>query len=145
MEDSPLLALLRQRREVPQDMAQRYEANAPYVAPGEHSYNTPLPMMQEVAFRKWVQQNNVPFDAAAPLTDYDMRGFYSALQRGDPRAMSAVNPNDNKMHFPDFWKTPYHETFSSESQWAAPVAPQWNSLDQLVAPSGRIRFDERNR
>jgi hypothetical protein len=49
------------------------------------------------------------------------------------------------MHYPDYWKTPLHETFSADSQWAGPVAPMWNELDQLISPGGRILFDERNR
>jgi hypothetical protein len=119
--------------------------NAPYVQPGASQFNTPLSQLDEMAFRQWVARNNVPFNADAPQTDYDMRGFYRALQQQDPRAMSAVNPNDNQMHYPDRWKTPLHQTFSNESQFAVPMAPRWNSLDQLVSPGGRIMFDERNR
>lgn len=98
-----------------------------------------------MAFRQWVARNKVPFNADAPTTDYDMRGFYRGLQQQNPRAMSAVNPNDNQMHYPDYWKTPLHQTFSNESQFATSVAPRWNSLDQLVSPGGRILFDERTR
>jgi hypothetical protein len=47
------------------------------------------------------------------------------------------------MHFPDFWKTPLHQTFSNESQWAPPTAPQWTPNDQLAQPNGRVLFDER--
>ena len=48
------------------------------------------------------------------------------------------------MHFPDFWKTPYHESFSAESQWADPAkAPKWNAQDQLVLPDGTVVFDEK--
>jgi hypothetical protein len=64
---------------------------------------------------------------------------------GDPLAKNAVDPNDGIMHFPDTWKTPYHETFSNDSQWALPSAPAWNDKDQLVAPNGGILFDDRNR
>src|SRR5258706_459349 len=116
----------------------------PYVQPNlRSSYNTQLAPMDEMAFRSWVKKNNVPFNADAPTTDYDMRGFYQALRSGDPRAASAVNPNDSRLHYPDYWKTPQHETFSGESQWATPTAPQWNSLDQLVSPGSRIIFDDR--
>lgn len=120
--------------------------NAPYVKVGGNSnYNTPLSSLDEMAFRAWAQGNQVPFNADAPQSDYDMRGFWNGLQRGDPRAVSAVNPNDGRMHYPDFWKTPLHETFSQDSQWAGPMAPRWNEQDQLVAPSGRILFDERKK
>ena len=108
------------------------------------NYNTPLNPLQEFAYRNWVQQNNVPTDptSAAPQ-DYDMRGFYQGLQQGDPRAQSAVDPNDSRMHFPDFWKTPLHQTFSNESQWAPSTAPQWTPNDQLVQPNGRVVFDDK--
>jgi len=117
--------------------------NQPYIRPGQHSYDTNLGLA-EPDFRYWLAQNKVPFDPKSPVTDYDMRGFYQGLAQGDPRAQSAINPNDKRMHFPDYWKTPYHETFSNESQWAAPTAPQWNKQDQLISPGGRILKDERN-
>mgnify|MGYP001593740306 FL=1 len=109
------------------------------------SYNTPLSPMDEFAYRQWVQQNQVPTNPnATNPQDYDMRGFYQGLQQGNPRAQSAINPNDSQMHFPDFWKTPLHQTFSNESQWAPPTAPQWTPNDQLAQPDGRVMFDERN-
>jgi hypothetical protein len=113
-----------------------YAQGAP--APRVTSYNTRLDPASEIAFRGWLAQNKVPFDPEAGATDYDMRGFYSGLMSGDPRARSAVDPHDKRMHYPDFWKTPGHTSFSAESQWAGPVAPQWNQQDQLVAPNGRI-------
>ena len=72
---------------------------------------------EEPAFRKWVKDNKVPFDPDAKgPQDYDMRGFWKALQAGDEKAKSGIDPNDGKLHYPDYWKTPYHETFSAESQ-----------------------------
>jgi hypothetical protein len=131
------------------DLASSYQSNqqrnAPYVRPGADGFNTPLSQLGEMAFRQWVTQNRVPFNADAPVTDYDMRGFYQGLQQQNPRATSAVNPNDGRMHYPDRWKTPLHQTFSADSQWATPVAPRWNEQDQLVSPGGRILFDERRR
>jgi hypothetical protein len=108
------------------------------------SFNTQLNPLDEMAYRQWVQQNQVPTnpDATAPQ-DYDMRGFYQGLQQGNPKAQSAINPNDSQMHFPDFWKTPLHQTFSNESQWAPANAPAWNEQDQLVSQGGRIVVDER--
>lgn len=55
-----------------------------------------------------------------------------------------VNPNDSQLHYPDYYKTPLHSSFSSESQWAGPNAPSWINDSQLVAPNGRIMFDEQN-
>lgn len=109
------------------------------------SYNTPLNPLDEFAYRQWVAQNNVPTDPnATSPQDYDMRGFWRGLQQNDPRAQSAIDPNDSRLHFPDFWKTPIHQTFSNESQWAPPTAPQWTPTDQLASPNGRVVFDDRN-
>ncbi len=116
--------------------------NRPYVRPVPATYSTDLGTMEPM-FRAWVAKNKVPFDLDVPVSDYDMRGFYRALASGDPRAQSAVDPNDKRLHFPDDWKTPQHETFSNQSQWATEDAPQWNKSDQLVAPSGHIIFDDK--
>lgn len=110
-----------------------------------NDYNTKLPQMDEFQFRNWLQQNNVPFNPEAGTTDYDMRGFYQAQQQGQPGIETGVNPNDNRMHYPDRFKTPMHQSFSNESQWAGPGAPQWVNDSQLAAPSGRILYDERRR
>ena len=108
------------------------------------TYNTMLDPGQEQFFRQWVAQNKVPFDPDATTPqDYDMRGFYQALQQGNPRAVSAVDPNDSQMHYPDYWKTPLHQTFSNESQWAPANAPVWNAQDQLVTQGGRVVFDDK--
>jgi hypothetical protein len=95
---------------------------------------------EEIQFLNWVHKNNVPFDPNDPHPDYDMRGFYKALQSGDKRATTAIDPHDKKIHYPDWWKTPYHETFSADSQWASKGAPKWNEHDQLVTPKGQILF-----
>jgi hypothetical protein len=108
------------------------------------SYNTPLSPLDEFAYRQWVQANHVPTDPnSTSPQDYDMRGFYQGLQQGNPKARSAIDPNDNRLHFPDFWKTPLHHTFSNESQWAPASAPQWTPTDQLASQNGRVVFDDR--
>src|SRR5215831_1173652 len=86
-------------------------------------YNTQLPFLDELQFRNWMAQNRVPFNPDAAISDYDMRGFWRAMQQGNRRAVSSVNPFDQRLHYPDYWKTPLHKTFSSESQWAGPMAP----------------------
>jgi len=108
------------------------------------NYNTPLDSGTEQFFRQWVMHNKVPFnpDATSPQ-DYDMRGFYQGLMQQNPRAQSAIDPNDSRMHYPDFWKTPIHQTLSNESQWAPSNAPQWTPNDQLASPNGRVLFDDR--
>lgn len=124
--------------------------NRPYVtdAPKDirqlaPDYRTKLKPLEEMAFRQWAVGNKVPFDPKAATADYDMRGFYRALQQGDPRAVTAVNPNDGRMHYPDTWKTPSHESFSAGSDYAGDVAPQWASDDKLISPDGRILVNER--
>lgn len=114
---------------------------SPYAQPGAQP--TQLGPLDEMAFRQWVNQNQVPFDPNRSGQDYDMRGFYQGMQQQHPRATAAVNPNDQRMHYPDYWKMPTHKTFSQDSQWAGPIAPRWSELDQLVSPGGRILFDER--
>jgi hypothetical protein len=105
------------------------------------SYQTQLTPQQESQFRQWLVQNKVPFEVFDPKSSYDMRGFWLAMQRKDPRARSSINPADKRMHYPDYWKTPYHPTFSNESQWAMKGAPKWNKQDQLVLPGGRVIFN----
>src|SRR5476649_2615598 len=101
-------------------------AHPEWVKPGEHVYDTPLPPMDEARFRYWVRRNEVPFDPQAGVTDYDMRGYWKGLQTGDPNARpTQIDPNDQRPHYPDYYKTPTHEKFSDQSQWATPLAPHW--------------------
>jgi hypothetical protein len=110
------------------------------------TYNTQLSPLDEMAYRQWVKDNNVPTNPdATAAQDYDMRGFYQGLQQQNPRAQSAIDPNDSQMHYPDYWKTPIHQTFSNESQWAPANAPSWTDDDKLVQPNGRVVFDDRNK
>lgn len=109
----------------------------------QREMNTPLSFVDEMAFRQWLKDKNVPFQPDAGLTDYDMRGFWRGLQQQDPRAVSGINPNDQRMHYSDAWKTPLHRSFSAGSQWAPPGAPDWINDYQLVSPGGRVMFDEK--
>ena len=70
-----VLGTLGERRASPQDIFAR---NAPYVRPGMQNYNTQLPFLDEMAFRDWLTRNNVRFNPDAPVSDYDMRGFWQA-------------------------------------------------------------------
>jgi len=117
--------------------------NKKYAKPS-NSYVTRLDPAAQQEFGLWVQQNKIPYDPS-PASDYDMAGFYQALKANDPRATTAINVNDHRLHFPDYWKTPYHQSFSNESRWALPTAPRWNESDQLVLPNGQVVFDERAR
>lgn len=117
-----------------------YSIGAPVMQGG---YATKLSPLEELAFMSWVKQNQIPFDPSE-TSDYDMKGFYKALKSGDPRAKSGMNSNDGKLHFTDYFKTPYHQSFSAESRYAGIGAPTWNEKDQLVTPNAKIVYDERN-
>lgn len=115
----------------------------PPFAPGQ-SFDTQLDPGQEAFFRQWVQHNNVPFNPDAGASDYDMRGYYKGLMNGNPMARpQQFNANDGRSHFTDYYKTPSHQTFSNESQWAAGNAPTWVNDHQLAGQNGRVVFDER--
>jgi hypothetical protein len=109
-----------------------------YARPNWKQLLTQLPSPQETQFEAWVRANNVPV-----TPDYDMRAYW--LHRNDPNMRTQVNPNDHRLHFPDTYKTPLHQSFSGESIFANPAAhpPMWNDKDQLVAPDGTVLFDER--
>jgi hypothetical protein len=120
-----------------------FKRNKAYAKPApEGGYLTKLSPQDEEEFQRWVKDNNVPFDPS-DKADYDMRGFWKSLKSGDGHATTGMNDNDGMMHFTDYFKTPYHKSFSRESKFAKPNAPQWNDKDQLVDASGRVVFDER--
>ena len=81
-----------------------------------------------------------------PFPDYDMRGFYKDLKANKPRAVSSVNPQDGRVHGTDYYKTPYHESFSKQSQWATKAAPDWVGDDKqgwkLMDSKGKVYKDE---
>ncbi len=99
-------------------------------------FNTPLDPASEQRFQAWVKYNKVPWQDS-PTSDYDMRGFYQANQRGDPNATW----NGPGSHFPDTWKTPFHKTFSNESIYAGQNAPHWVG-NRLVDLQGKVLADE---
>jgi hypothetical protein len=136
--DSAVAALFAAPAPTPEQLAAR---NAPYVTAGAQPVLTP-PGVTEPGFQAWLAQNRVPYDPS-PTADYDMRGFFNTMRRGDSTAAAAIDPNDQRLHYPDTYKMPNHPSFSGESRWAGPVAPQWNAQDQLVSPGGRILFDDR--
>lgn len=121
-----------------------FERNKKWSAPAPNGYLTHLEPAQEAAFQSWVKGSSIPFDPS-PAADYDMRGFFQAMKGGDPAASTALNQNDGQPHFPDTFKTPYHQSFSRESRYATRDAPAWNDKDQLVDNAGNVVFDERAR
>lgn len=101
-------------------------------------YKTGLTMPEESQFQSWVKQSKVPFDDT-PTSDYDMRGYWKANQAGG--AGTQISAFDGQPHFPDTYKTPYHKSFSRESMYATPNAPQWKG-DQLTDKIGSVLVDE---
>lgn len=102
-----------------------YSLNRPksqFAKPGP--YTTALSPEQEAAFQNWVVANKIPWQGG-PTSDYDMRGYYQAQQAGDTDARTSINPVDQRPHYPDTYKTPYHRSFSNESMYATPGAPHW--------------------
>lgn len=97
------------------------------------AYQTNLSAPQRAAFSIWSHANNVPVDERAS-SDYDMPGFYLSKEK------SVVSPLDGRPHFTDRFKTPYHRTFSNESQYATPNAPRWDG-NKLVSPDGTIHLE----
>lgn len=113
-------------------LANNYKRNKAWAKKGP--YETKLSPNEERQFQAWVWKNKVPFDSSRKSQqDYDMRGFWRAMTAGDP--LAAQDPNT--LHFPDQWKTPYHETFSVESMYALPNAPRWKG-DDLIDGAGKI-------
>jgi hypothetical protein len=99
-------------------------------------YQTQLSPGDESLFRSWLTSNAqvapgiAAFNPDDRQSDYDMRGWwqaYSNPQHPQNQLTSmGTSSYDMQPHFNDYWKTPYHETFSQESQWAKPnKAPQW--------------------
>jgi hypothetical protein len=82
-------------------------------------YITSLGKDDEERFQKWIKDNKIPW-REEEKSDYDMRGYWQAQQKGDPEAKRGAN-----LHFPDTYKTPYHVSFSNESKYATKDAPHW--------------------
>ena len=122
--------------------AQNFARNQQWALPAP--YQTQLSPAEEQQFQQWLsQQHNLENTAqySGPQSVYDMRGFWKAMQSGNPLARNAIDPNDQRIHYPDIWKTPYAATFSNESMYSMPTAPFWKQ-DQYTLPSGVI-YDDR--
>ena len=121
--------------------SQLFARNKQWAAAGP--YTTPLDPNDEARFRGWVAANNIPVDPNDPAPDYDMRGYWQQRQFGQVPG-TKINPNDNEPHYPDTFKTPYHESFSAQSMYANPGAPIWINDSQLAdAKTGAVLFDEK--
>ena len=114
-------------------MADYYKRNSAWAKPAQ-SYQTSLSKENETRFNNWLKLNSKrvgEFNPSNPREDYDMRGWW-LKNNGD------AAPDG---HFPDTYKTPYHETFSNESQYATPNAPAWKQIGgrwNLIDSMGNI-------
>lgn len=116
----------------------RRPGDSSYTKPG--SYTTKLDPVREGQFQQWVKTNKVPWKDD-PKADYDMRGYFLDHVIGGKGQGTAVSKFDDKQHFPDTYKTPYHATFSEESKYALPGAPHWEE-DRLIDRHGNVVADE---
>jgi hypothetical protein len=122
------------RDEGPQYYERAFQHNAPFAVPGARE--TQLSPIEELAFRHWVATNRVPFDPTAPVNDYDMRGYWRAMQQGT--APPWRGPGSD---FPDIFKTPYDTTFSAESKSAKPGTPfKWFGNSLIDLRTGQLIF-----
>lgn len=96
-------------------------------------YFTTLSPEQEPVFREWVTKNAIPFNPDDPISDYDMRGYW---------VNNGAVPAKKGDHFPDTYKTPYHQSFSAESVYALPNAPVWRGLRLVDPKTGAVIFEE---
>ncbi len=104
------------------------------------SYVTKLPDDMHQQFLQWVQQNHVPYDPG-PHADYDMPGFWLALMSGDKQATSGISPVDGRLHFTDYFKTPYHRSFSNQSKYStSPDDPRW--VGRQLIYKGNVLYEE---
>lgn len=135
-------------------MREQAGLHAPYTRTPVAQQFTQLTPDQEQAFRQWLATpivardrhgktvvSNIPFNPNDPISDYDMRGYWRDVAAAGGSGVS-INPNDGKVHFPDDYKTAYHQSFSNESRYATPQAPHWIPGDRLQRPDGQIVFDE---
>jgi hypothetical protein len=127
---------------IPDPNAQNFARNKQYVKPGANSFRTQLSPQDESAFQQYIADHSDKTDLGRQDDNtYDMRGWWKAMLAGDPRASTRVSPDDGLLHRNDYWKTPYHPSFSAESQWAGPNAPHWQG-NKLVDGAGNVVHDD---
>lgn len=86
--------------------------------------NFPYDDKQHQKYLAWTLANKVPIS-----NDYNMEGFFNASQNPLSGLSSSINPNDNQMHYPDAYKLPNHQSFSTDSNYynpkTMPQTPSW--------------------
>lgn len=118
--------------EGPQFYPQALGRNLRY-ATAEPSWTTKLMPHEEIAFRQWVAAKKVPFDPDEQTPDYDMRGYFRAMQAGQAEPW-----NGPGSHFPDTFKTPRDTTFSAESKNSKASPLVWYGDKLLNLDTGEV-------
>lgn len=122
--------------EGPQFYDAAFAHNRAFAKPSSSNYQTDLSPEQEQQFRAWVKDNKVPFDPDAKNIDYDMRGYWLAMNNGQVAKWAGGNT-----HFPDTFKTPFDTTFSAESQYATADNPfKWQGDNLIDTRNGQLIF-----
>lgn len=112
-------------------------------------YQTDLSTPEVFEFAHWVNKNQIPVDVGSK-SDYDMPGYFKSEKAG--QSSSEINEIDNQRHFPDTFKTPYHNSFSGESKYADENAPHWdgtllkspeNEVEAIELPTGLLKSRRR--
>ena len=116
-----------------------FNRNRQYARPEYHGdFQTPVPAALRPQFDSWLRGQGV-----SPSPDYDYGGFWLGARSGHPQATQGRDPVTGHAHFTDYWKTPYHETFSRDSRYAKPQAPYWEGDRLYDQPTGRRIYDPR--
>lgn len=76
-------------------------------------YETPLGS-EEPQYQQWAHTNGVGIDPT-----YDYRGYWQALQAGDPRSAVRLDANGGT-RLPDAWHTPLHPEWNTNSIFQHP-------------------------
>jgi hypothetical protein len=85
-----------------------------------------------------------------PTSDYDLRGYWQDIASQQQQQQSTVTGElkSDGGHLTDTYKTPYHHSFSGESQYSASDGPAWQGSDaagwRLVDKYGNVVYDESN-
>ena len=103
---------------------------------------TPLPPGLYPEFDAWMKsapnQGDRTYGMASSRPEYDWSGYFLAMRAGRPEAP----PPDERGHTTDYFKTPYHPTFSQDSRYAGPNDPFWRGRELVDPRDGRVKFRE---
>lgn len=124
---------------------------------------TILTPQDEAKFRQWAQHDVKNIQPDDPKATYDMRGYWKALQTGDPRARPVID-STGKASFPTKWRTPdykepevnipldeyqngeFHPTAKPAKREVVPDNGMWFDTNDLLdgdhTPTGKLASDK---